>query len=170
MRQVQRTCLKPTASPPGLPGSLLVHHRTRYPQEDGKEDAGREEAGDGINEVMCLDIDGGTAQQEIERSEDGKQPVVAVVPEEQHADGADAHVRTREGGRRAFAGGLGIFDEMIEDAVGESRTGQARLVVVEVTVQTGEDTCRDVLQSYRLVIEGRSGDRHEDEDNAAKNL
>ena len=53
---------------------------------------------------------------------------------------------------------------MIEDAVGESRTGQARLMVVEVTVQIGEDTRRDVLQSYRLVIEGRTGDRHEDED------
>ena len=36
--------------------------------------------------------------------------------------------------------------------------------MVEVVVNIWEDTCCHVLQTYRLVVEGRTRYRHEDED------
>jgi len=43
------------------------HHIARNTQEDGEEDNCSDETSDGVNEIMRLDINCGTAKQKIER-------------------------------------------------------------------------------------------------------
>ena len=94
---------------------------------------------------MCLNIDRGTAKEEIERCQDSQKPVVAVVPEKQHTDGAYTDVRTWESCCRTFAGCFGIFNKVIEDTVSISRTLETVLMMVEEIMHIREDACCDVL-------------------------
>ena len=106
------------ASP--MPSSFTSFHVLRCCHQQEVEYHGRDQSGDGIDEIMCLDIHGGHAQEGVEWQHDEEQLAVSAVPGKEHADGAYAHVRTRKSGGRSLSGFLGILHQLVEDSVGIS--------------------------------------------------
>ena len=120
-----------------------------------------QEAGNGVDEVVGLDVDGGRAKQQVEGQEPAEQPL-AAPPGHNHQDGRDAHVRTGEGGRGTFAYLLRAFHQAVEEAVLVAGAGQQFLVVVEVIADGREDALRHLIGANGGEIE--LGACHRDED------
>ena len=132
-----------------------------HPRRNPIEQECREKAGNGVDEVVGLDVDGGRAKQEVEGKEPAEQPL-AAPPGHNHQDGRDAHVRTGEGGRGTFAHLLRAFHQAVEEAVLVAGAGQQFLVVVEVIADGREDALRHLIGANGGEIE--LGACHRDED------
>ena len=115
--------------PSSFPSSF---HVLRCCHQQEVEYHGSNPSGDGIDEIMCLDIHGGHAQEDVEWQHGEEQLSVSAVSGKEHADGAYAHVRTRKGGGRSLSGFLGILHQLVEDSVGISWGRQTVGMGVEV--------------------------------------
>ena len=87
------------------------------------------------------------------------------MPSQQHAHGADAHVRRWEGCRRTFACRLCLFYHVIEKAVGIAWCGKAVGVRVKIIVNVREHACQYILHAHCLIIECGACHWHKDIDN-----
>src|SRR3712207_267005 len=105
------------------------------------------ESGDGVDGVMGLNVNRGQAQKDVEWRHGEEQLAIACPAYEQHADRANAHVRAGEGGRGALTGGLGVFHQVIEQAVLVARTGQTSLMVRSEERRVGKE-CRSRWSPY----------------------
>ena len=88
---------------------------------------------------MGLDIDRGTAEQQVEGQQQGEE-ALAASPGHDHQDGTHAHVGGGESGSRTFAHLLRVLHQVVEEALGIARTREQLLVVVEVVADGGEVT------------------------------
>jgi len=113
---------------------------------EGIDDEGRDEACDGVDEVVCLDVDRGAAEQHVERQQDEGQDAVARAHGQNHEYGRYAHVRAGEGGRGPFAGLLRHLHQVVEEAVGVTRCGEQGGVVVEIVAHAVEVAQGDVVK------------------------
>lgn len=143
----------------------LTEHRLRKPPlehprhqhidaERGHEPCHR------IEQIVCLDVDRGAAQQQVEGQEAGEQ-FPAAASSHNHQDGGHAHMRAGEGGGGTFAHLLGAFHEVVEEAVLVAGTGKQFLVVVEVVADGGEDALRHVVRTDGGEVELRTGNGDE---------
>ena len=89
-----------------------VIHQACQPEEE----QGGEEAADGVDEVVGLNIDGGAAEQQVERHHEPEEPLVLRLPSQEHRHRAHAHMTAGEGGGGTFAHLLCAQDELTEDA------------------------------------------------------
>lgn len=131
-------------------------HQTIVQHQPGNE------SGDGVDEIMRLNIDRSEAEENVEWEENEEQGFVLAVPCQHQADGADAHMTAWEGCCRTLAGVLGALDKLVEDAVGVTRRRKTDLMGEEIIVDVGENARRCRIKSYRIVIIGGSGYRQED--------
>ena len=69
-----------------------VHHAGTEPVAELVEEDGRDESADDIHQVVRLDVDRGAAEEEIEGQCD-VEIGMAVLPEQDHQDGACPDVR-----------------------------------------------------------------------------
>ncbi len=113
---------------------------------------------------MRLDIHGCHTQEDVEWQHGEEQLAVSAVPGKEHADGAYAHVRTREGGGRPLSGFLGILYELVEDSVGIAWGWQTTGMGTEVIAHCREDALGNILHSHGIEVERRSHHRHVDVD------
>ena len=124
---------------------------------------------------MCLDVDRGTTQQDVEGQQDVCQ-LPAYPPRHNHHDGRDAHVRTGESRRRTLAHLLRGFYQIEEKAVVESRSGYQVIVLVEIIADRrevagihlvhadgGEVELRTCHGQHDIdeIIDEKRGDQHE---------
>ena len=117
----------------------MLYHSLRYCHQCKIDDDGRDEAGDDIDEIMRLNIYGSQTQEDVEWQHNVKHFSVAGMPDQEHADGAHAHMRTWESGCRTLAGVLGVFYKLVEDSIGVARCRQAVGMGIEVIAQSRED-------------------------------
>ena len=132
---------------------LFPLHSSRQPHHEEVEPHAGDESGDGVDEVVGLNINCGAAEEDIERKVNEEQTAVAAMPGKEHADGAHPDMAAGEGGCGTLAGCLGILDKLIEHTVGIARRGQARGVGEEVVVDVGEHSLGYRFQSYGMIIE-----------------
>lgn len=82
-------------------GSILLTVLGDKTPEDDEEEGASEEAGDGVDEVVGMDIDGGHAEEEVEGGEDVHRAPVATQhaesAEHEGDDGGEAYVARWEG-------------------------------------------------------------------------
>ena len=85
------------------------------------------------------------------------------MPSKEHNDGADAHMTAGKGSRRTFAGLVGMFYHLIENAIGVTRTGKTLAVQVEVVAYVGENTHRYLFHTHGriIILRTRYGQGHE---------
>ena len=69
---------------------------------EGVEHDSCDESAEHIDEIVGLDIDRGTTEEEVE-GQGAEEERVAVLPKQNHQHGAGSHVRRGEGCRRAFS-------------------------------------------------------------------
>ena len=86
---------------------------------EGVEHDSCDESAEHVDEIVGLDIDRGTTEEEVE-GQGAEEERVAVLPKQNHQHGAGSHVRRGEGRRRAFSRSLGGFHKVAEETV---RTG-----------------------------------------------
>ena len=133
-------------------------HFFRDAQEEEVECDARDESGDSIDGIVGHDVDRGEAEQDVERYRQPQQEAVAGTPDEHHADGGNAHMRTGESCRRALAGRVHVGHHLIEEAAGVARCGQEVSMREEVVAHLGKDPMRDGAHSDGFIIEHRPGD------------
>ena len=117
----------------------MLYHSLRYCHQYKIDDDGRDEAGDGIDKIMRLNIYGSQTQEDVEWQHGKEQLAVSAVPGKEYADGAYAHVRTRVGGGRSLSCFLGILYELVEDSVGIAWGRQTVGMGAEVIAHCRED-------------------------------
>ena len=104
------------------------------------EDEGScEESRDGVYEVVCLDIDGGAAEERPKRDEHGQQAGYMAAGKEEY-DGADSYVAAGEGGGGSFPG-LSRMDEVVEESFGVAGGGQHLGMAAEISTQRRKVAC-----------------------------
>lgn len=140
------------------PNSYSHSHQRKVEHRSGNQ------SGDGIDEIMSLNIHRGAAEEDKERQEDDHQTAVAGVHGEPHQDRTDAHMRTWKGCRGTFAGRFRALYKLIEHSVDIAWRRQTRLMIIEIIVHIGKNAGRDVLQSDGLIIECGADDGYENED------
>ena len=146
----------------GLRKPVLEHPRAQHIQPES-----RDEARNGINEVVCLDVDRSTTKQQIERHEADKEPA-AAAPGHNHQNGRYTDMRRGEGGRRTLAHLLRTFHKVIEEAMFVARPRHQFPVVVEVVADGGENAVQGILHTDGREIELRTRYGHEDIDEIVK--
>ena len=152
----QHPCGKPSPSP---------EHRLRkppleHPRHQHIDAESGDEAHDGIYQVMRLDVDRGSTQQQVERQEAGEQ-LPAAAPRHNHQDGGHADVRAGESCRGTLAHLLGTLHQVVEEAVLVARTGKQLLVVVEVIADGRENALRHTVGTDSREVELRTGNGDE---------
>ena len=73
-----------------------------------------DEARQGIDKVVGVDIHRGGTEQQVERQEQQCQPLEAVAEGKDEQQGGNADVAAGEGGGGAFAGLVGYADQLVE--------------------------------------------------------
>ena len=99
----------------------MLYHSLGDSHQHEVDDDSRYQSCQGVDEIMCLDVNRCHAEEYIEWQHHVKHLAVARMPDEQHADGAYSHVRARESRRRALASRLGILHELVEYSIGVGR-------------------------------------------------
>lgn len=144
----------------------LLEHRHRKPllehlRHQHIQHKCRYKPGEGVNQIVCLDIDRGAAKQEIERHQYGKQPF-AATPCHDHKYGRNSHMRAGESGRGALTHLLGTLYQVIKQTLLVSRPGKQFLMIVEVIADGGEVALLGILQPDGGKIELGAGNGNED--------
>ena len=124
--------------------------------QEGVQQQGEHPAGNDVDGVMGVDIDGAETQQDVERHEQPEEAAVARLPSQEHEDGGHPHVTAGEGRRRPFASRMRIDHHLIEHPAGVTRRCQGLTHGHEVVVQVGEHALCDLVCPYGLKIELRS--------------
>lgn len=122
--------------------NFLCHSLGKIHQQEVDDD-GRNKTCQGIDEIMCLDVNGSHAEEHIEWQEDIYQLAISCMPCHQYADGADSDVRTWECCRWSFACSLGILYQMIEYTVGVAWRRQTVGMGVEIIAHGWEYSLGD---------------------------
>jgi len=107
-----------------------------------------------------LNIDGGTAKQEVEGEHAPHEPAVGFACQD-HQDGGHAHMRTGEGGRGTLARGLCRLYQTEEESVDGIGVGHQFGVVEEVVAHLGEMSGRGLHRGDGVEIELGSRDGQE---------
>ena len=134
--------------------------------EEEIEEGACQYAGNGVDGIMGLDVEGAEEEQDGKWEETIEEPAVATLPCQPHHHHRHADMTTGEGCRGALAGIVGELQDMIEEAVGITWDGQRELRVeyielefAKVIVDIGKDTGHDLIDTHYLEIELRSGYR-----------
>ncbi len=104
---------------------------------------------------MSLDINGGAAQQRPDGEQDDDQPRRMTAGEEQQ-DGRDADMAAGESCRGTLAGGVGVINETMEEAVGVARQRHQIGVVAEIEAEMGEMALHNLIDAYGMEVILRS--------------
>ena len=109
---------------------------------------------------MCLDIDRGPAQQQIERKQTRKQ-TLAATPCHNHQHRRHPDVRTGESSRGTLTHLLGILHQIVEESVLIARAGKKFLVMMEIVADRREDALRHIAAANGGEVELRPGNGDE---------
>ena len=85
-----------------------------------EDERGAEQACDGVDDIVGLDINGGTAEEGPKGKQDDEQTWHMATCQDKY-NGGDADVTTGEGRRGTLTRGLSTAHQMIEDSVAVAR-------------------------------------------------
>ena len=138
-------------------------HAAVEPVGEQVDKDGREPSAKDVDQVVGLDVDGGSAEKHVE----GGQKIAELLvdtPGHDHQDGGDAYMRAGKSGGRALAYFLRGFYKLVEEAVVEIGTGQQDVVVVEVVADGGKMAGHDLVHADGGEVELRACHGHKDVD------
>ena len=101
---------------------------------DGEEDGCRDEAADGVDEIVCTDVHRSAAEQDIQWQEYPERTLSEAVSE-QHDNRAHAHMARRECRSGSLSAFLGERDEASEESASVRSRGRELYVGAEIVVE-----------------------------------
>ena len=115
---------------------------------------GCDESTKDVDQVVSLDVDGGTAQEEVER-QCAEEERTSTTPKQQHEHGAHTHMARWEGRCRTFARLLCGFYQIAEESIGTRRDSEF-CMIAEVVAQMGKVTALNHFLSHGMEVILRS--------------
>jgi len=141
------------------------------PLQEEVEEGAEEDAGNGIDGVMGLNIESAEEKQDGKRQADEEDFLVFSLPCQPHDDGSHSNMTAGESGCRTFAGIVCNDKGLIHRTFLPSGNGQDEVAVVDIELygikvitDIGEDALCNLVDTNSLEIELRSCHGQEDKD------